>query len=225
MKATDVSYEQAFKVFLQTYIDAGLPEDNWYHDAKLAVQELADFYSIDFSVVVAVVAVLSPAQRWDQVLIATDEDGKQIVKYPNLDSASGLIKLWQDGHDLDSAKWSKIAGYPDNKIKAWLILEFNDDIYLSGNKVESFKENIVNPDGYVFVTIDRWMLRAFLQQPNYPEKLLKGYQDKQYSELRDAIKSVAGIYNVIPSAVQAAIWNYTRYQAGENLRGWAPLVG
>lgn len=216
MKSADISLDKAFNNFYQAYVQAGTPEDNWYFQANRDVQTLADYFGLDFKVAAAVVAVVSPAQRWDQYLL----DGT--VKYPNLDVAAGIIKLWQDGHDLSAARNSNLAGYPDNKGKAWMILEFQDDIYVSGNKVENFYRNIVNPDGYDDVTIDRWMLRAYLQAPNYPDKQLVGYTDTQYSILSDAVKMVADAFKTRPSAVQAGIWNYTRYQAGENTRGWSP---
>lgn len=103
----------------------------WYHHAKQDVQELANTYEINFPVMAAVVAVLSPGNKWVANLLAA-EKVVQKFKDPNLEI--------------------KINAYPKNVNKALKILEtgnigeLNLLGFVTGPKVSVFFKSLLNPD-------------------------------------------------------------------------------
>ena len=210
----DITEERALVSFFSAYVLAGMPNDSWYFQANEDVKLLADWYRVDFELVAAVVAVLSPAQRWDW-------DTVNGIIYPNLNAASAVLNAYVKGYDIDSIMGKgRGGGYSQNKKKAWHILQTGTIEQVKGPKVFAFFDNLLNPSTSKLVTADRWIGRAFLNDANFPDSYLSAiYGKKAYSILSGAISTIANIFGVSPLAAQAGIWNYTRYQGGENTRG------
>lgn len=215
LSAKDINYKQAHKTFLAAYVAAGTPKDSWYHEAHDDVKLLADYYDKPFHVVAAVVAVLSPQQRWDWLT-------KKGWIYPNLNTAVVVLHAYVNGYDISNIFGiGKGGGFGSNKRKAWAILESNDASLVSGEKVTSFYNNLLDPDNEDYVTIDQWMARAYAENPKLNSDFIGAVYGKiAYPILSDAIKDIAYAFKVVPNIVQAGIWNYTRLQAGESVRNF-----
>ena len=110
----------------------------WYAQALAQCNRLAIDYEVPLSIVVGVVAALSPNNKWDR----------------NIDNAHDMIKAYINGNDIDTFK---VSTYHAMKRKAWSILEAmpedDDQIVsiLNGQKIISFFQNIM---GYDTCTID-----------------------------------------------------------------------
>jgi GNAT superfamily N-acetyltransferase/predicted kinase len=96
----------------------------WYYHANKDVTTLSNNYGIDFRIAAAVVAVLSPGNKWLGNLYAAE---KTIQKFndPSLNIS--------------------ISAYGKNVIKALKILETGDVAYVKGPKVSVFFLSLVDP--------------------------------------------------------------------------------
>lgn len=90
----------------------------WYHNAKKEVEELAAKYNVDFFVTAALVAVLSPGNRWRTNLIAAEK------------MLSGV---------------EKINAYPKQLVRANQILKTGDVSLVTGPKVTVFFKSLIDP--------------------------------------------------------------------------------
>lgn len=90
----------------------------WYHNAKSDVEDLAKQYNLPFPVTAAIVAVLSPGNRWNGNLIAAER----------LISGS-----------------SRINSYPRQIQRAKNILQTGDVGLVTGPKVTVFFNSLMNP--------------------------------------------------------------------------------
>jgi hypothetical protein len=88
----------------------------------------------------------------------------------------------------------------------------NNPEVLSGSKVRSFWDNIVNPGTSRSVTIDTHMLRAMLNKPNMTEKqaqhLISG--PGRYEVLAQSVRVAARKAGVTPNQLQAIVWTQWR---------------
>lgn len=127
----------------QEEIDNGL---NWYARARQDAEAMAKRHEVALNVTVAVMAALSPNNRWER----------------NLMDADALIGAYMDGEAVESVS---VCTYNKMREKAWDILAFAHEPYnvdedlgdvdllhiLKGQKICSFFENIM---GYDSCTID-----------------------------------------------------------------------
>lgn len=90
----------------------------WYHNAKADVEELASQFSLPFPVMAAIVAVLSPGNKWNGNLLAAEK----------------LLK----GD-------TKINAYPRQAARALQILKTGDTKLVTGPKVTVFYKSLMDP--------------------------------------------------------------------------------
>lgn len=171
-------YEQATR---QEEIDGIL----WYASAKAACQELSEKYSVPLNVVVGVVAVLSPINKWDR----------------NLKDAENMLKSVQDGVHPDKVK---VCTFNSNKMKAWrMLVTHNVPAYLKGQKVNSFYANIMGDDS--IITIDGH-IRNVCNNEIVGMASGKRVTAKAYREITEAFKRVAASLNLMAYELQAIVW-------------------
>lgn len=186
------------------YLEAGKPHgSNWYHEAKADVMALAEKHGIDFKVVAAAVATLSPRVKW-----------RSKSSMPNLDAADNLIRGFR--HKQAKAKvYKNVAGFDHNKEKAWAIIRTGDVNYCRGPKVWAFFQNIIDPENDNYLTIDSWMTCIGLGLDYTQPKDDLVPTKKQAELIQKALRIVAYGYNMTSAVeLQAVLWEQAKAKAG-----------
>lgn len=156
----------------------------WYHNAKSDVEDLASHFNLPFPVAAAVVAVLSPGNRWNG----------------NLTAAERLL-----------SGQGKVNSYPKFVAKAKQILSTGNVGLVSGPKVTVFFNSLINPklvekdmvlDGHA---INIWRgEKTTLKDLSTP-----GSKDR--SRMIDDYQTAANELGVPVQAVQAVTWYIWKY--------------
>jgi hypothetical protein len=162
----------------------------WYYHANKDVTTLSNKYGIDFRIAAAVIAVLSPGNKW----------------LGNLYAAEKTIQKFND----PSVNIS-ISAYGKNVIKALKILETGDVGYVTGPKVSVFFLSLVDPqsvnkelvlDSHA---INIWfgIKRNLKQTPTISNKLR--------NQVLEDYKKAAQILGVSLQSLQAVTWYVWKY--------------
>jgi len=169
----------------------------WYSKAQCAAYDIAAKYDIAVYLVVAVIAALSPNNKWAR----------------NLVNADALIGAFLRGDGIDSVK---VSTYHKMKQKAWDILAARPDYdtakaMLKGQKITSFFCDIM---GEFNVTID-----GHARNIAYAEKV--GLTDDrtnigklEYRALQSAYEEAARQLGLMPYQLQAITWRVWRDRWG-----------
>jgi hypothetical protein len=169
----------------------------WYSKAQCAAYDIAAKYDIAVYLVVAVIAALSPNNKWAR----------------NLVNADALIGAFLRGDGIDSVK---VSTYHKMKQKAWDILAARPDYdtaktMLKGQKITSFFCDIM---GEFNVTID-----GHARNIAYAEKV--GLTDdrsnigvREYRALQAAYEEAARQLGLMPYQLQAITWRVWRDRWG-----------
>jgi len=181
---------------IKAVYNEALPEEKdywgrWYYNAKQDVQELADKYGINFPVMAAVTAVLSPGNKW----------------LGNLTAAERVVRRFKD-----TTLEIKINAYGRNIVKALKILETGDLGLVTGPKVSVFFKSLVDPESVAddlvldSHAINIWRgLKRNLKQTEKPsietrQKMVADYKQAA-SELGVRVQAL--------QAITWYIWKYT----------------
>ena len=158
----------------------------WYEEAM----QFADYLSITFNVskVVAagVISALSPNNRWER----------------NKIDAFNLIQAYKDGRTMEDVS---VCTYTNNKRRAWGILSGDAEMLRKARKTHAFALNVGAMDESV-VTIDKWMLRAFVTTSLKPKDVPTSCTPVQYDRLSAHFCKVARGMGYKPYELQAIIW-------------------
>jgi len=169
----------------------------WYPDAQKAAHIIAAKYGIAVYIVVAVIAALSPNNKWTR----------------NVINAEMLIAAFLRGDGIDAVK---VSTYHAMKKKAWDILAARPDYdgakrMLKGQKITSFFMDIM---GEFNVTID-----GHARNIAYDEKV--GLTDdrtnigvREYRALQAAYEEAARRLKLMPYQLQAITWRVWRDRWG-----------
>jgi len=169
----------------------------WYPNAQKAAHHIAIKYDIAVYLVVAVIAALSPNNKWTR----------------NLVNADALIGAFIRGDGIDSVK---VSTYHKMKAKAWDILAARPDYegaktMLKGQKITSFFMDIM---GEFNVTID-----GHARNIAYGERV--GLTDdrsnigvREYRALQAAYEEAARRVGLMPYQLQAITWRVWRDRHG-----------
>jgi hypothetical protein len=169
----------------------------WYDDAQKAAHDIALKYDIAVYLVVAVIAALSPNNKWSR----------------NVINADALIGAFVNGDGIDAVK---VSTYHKMKQKAWDILAARPDYetaktMLKGQKITSFFCDIM---GEFNVTID-----GHARNIAYDEKV--GLTDDrsnigklEYRALQAAYEEAARRLRLMPYQLQAITWRVWRDRWG-----------
>ena len=169
----------------------------WYPNAQKAAHDIAGKYDIAVYLVVAVIAALSPNNKWTR----------------NLVNADALIGAFIRGDGIDSVK---VSTYHKMKAKAWGILAARPDYdgakaMLKGQKITSFFCDIM---GEFNVTID-----GHARNIAYNERV--GLTDdrtnigvREYRALQAAYEEAARRVGLMPYQLQAITWRVWRDRHG-----------
>jgi len=164
----------------------------WYSNANKYASALALKYNIHVERVAAIIAALSPNNRWNR----------------NLIDAEALIKVYTNGGDPGSVK---VATFNKNKAKAIAILNGDGPFTtLGGRKVRAFLQCILGlyPDA---VCVDGHAYSIWLGQrvpttktPSISAKLYEQIAN-DYRKATDQINNITG-QHFTPAQVQAVTW-------------------
>ena len=169
----------------------------WYSDAQKAAHDIAARHGVAVYIAVAVIAALSPNNKWSR----------------NLTNADALIGAFIRGDGVDSVK---VSTYHKMKQKAWDILAARPDYdgakkMLKGQKITSFFCDIM---GEFNVTID-----GHARNIAYGERV--GLTDdrtnigvREYRALQAAYEEAARRVGLMPYQLQAITWRVWRDRHG-----------
>ena len=169
----------------------------WYSDAKQAAHDIAVRHGVPVYIVVAVIAALSPDNKWSR----------------NVVNADALIGAFVNGDGIDAVK---VSTYHKMKQKAWDILAARpnyDDAkkMLKGQKITSFFMDIM---GEFNVTID-----GHARNIAYDERV--GLTDdrtnigvREYRAIQAAYEEAARRLRLMPYQLQAITWRVWRDRHG-----------
>jgi len=200
-QATLIDHEKMIYNITSVYRDADETQHAegllWYSDAQKAAHDIAIKYDVPVYLVVAVIAALSPNNKWTR----------------NLVNADALIGAFVNGDGIDSVK---VSTYNKMKQKAWDILWALPDYdgakaMLKGQKITSFFMDIM---GEFNVTID-----GHARNIAYGERV--GLTDdrtnigvREYRALQAAYEEAARRVGLMPYQLQAITWRVWRDRHG-----------
>ncbi len=200
-QATLVDHEKMIYNIISVYRDADETQHAegliWYPNAQKAAYHIAVKYDIAVYIVVAVIAALSPNNKWSR----------------NVTNADALIGAFIRGDGIDSVK---VSTYHKMKQKAWDILAARPNYegakaMLKGRKITSFFMDIM---GEFNVTID-----GHARNIAYGERV--GLTDdrtnigvREYHALQAAYDEAARRVGLLPYQLQAITWRVWRDRHG-----------
>ena len=200
-QTTLVDHERMIYNITSVYRDADATQYNegllWYSDAQRAAYVIAEKYDVPVYIAVAVIAALSPNNKWSR----------------NVTNADALIGAFIRGDGLLSVK---VSTYHAMKRKAWDILAARPDYdgakaMLKGQKITSFFCDIM---GEFNVTID-----GHARNIAYGERV--GLTDdrtnigvREYRALQAAYQEAARRVGLMPYQLQAITWRVWRDRHG-----------
>lgn len=149
----------------------------WYWRAREECRNLAEKHNLPLETVVGVVAAISPRMRWDV----------------NIEQADRIIS--------GKKSWA----FKSNDDKARRIVQTGDTSILSGPKVTSFYQNILEPDHPDVVVVDTWAWRIWADK-----RTTKTIDKRLYWRVAADYREAARIAGITPSRLQAITWEYAR---------------
>ena len=202
---TDGGINNIINVYNEATPEEKLYWGKWYHHAKEEVQELAAQYNISFPVMAAVVAVLSPGNKWKSNLVAA-------------------IRVLEN-HE-------KVNSYPRNVILAKKILETGSLALVSGPKVTVFFNSLLDPD---LISSQMVLDGHAINIWRGSKVNLKGLKSPSTQERKQMIHDyheAASQLNVSVQALQAITWyiwkttkSDTKMMGEENAMGMGMATG
>ena len=200
-QATLVDHERMIYNIISVYRDADETQHAegllWYSDAQKAAHNIAVKYDVPVYIVVAVIAALSPNNKWSR----------------NIVNADALIGAFIRGDGLLSVK---VSTYHAMKRKAWDILMARPDYdgakaMLKGQKITSFFCDIM---GEFNVTID-----GHARNIAYGERVSltddrSNIGVREYRALQAAYEEAARRVGLMPYQLQAITWRVWRDRHG-----------
>lgn len=170
---------------------------NWYQDNHKVLLELCFELCVDMQTLCGVVAVLSPALRWEK----------------NVKQAIAVIT------DYHAGVTGQYMAYGANVNKAIRILDGESplDVMGKGKKVIAFFHNLLYCDiSLGYTTIDRHVCNILVNGKLAATKKSGDYvpTPKAYDVMQNAFVSVASEYGILPHCLQSAVWSYCADKSG-----------
>lgn len=150
---------------------------SWYNKAQQDVRNLANYFNMNFEVVAAIVATLSPGNKWVDNLLAAQK----------LINGAAVIHA-----------------YPANIQKSLKIKETNVPV-VSGPKVSIFYESLINPNKVNNdIVLDGHAINIWLGKKTSLKGV--GISKSLREKIIDDYRSAASELGKTPQAVQATTW-------------------
>ncbi len=178
----------------------------WYRLANEWVDTVVEESGVDARIISAVLAALSPQNKWEQNKVDT----------------RGMVNAYVNGHGIDYVTVSTFGG---NKRKAWQFLQGHT--WKNGMKTTCFVDNIVNFKTSQRATIDIWAVRVAMNNPDFglkceecsvrlEKKTAHGASltATDYTNIEEMYTEVAKEYGELPLETQAIAWVTMKREAG-----------
>jgi hypothetical protein len=162
---------------------------NWYLEASIFAQELADTHQINYFKVCGIIAALSPLKNWD-------ENKRIAINFILTGRASHTRLMTQKARTI-------LTSLEDDNLDDTILATLN------GNKIKNFFINIAYPAHESAVTIDRHALSICLNRSIKKQDYV-GITNLQYNFFAEAYIEASEILNVLPCMVQAVTWEKWR---------------
>lgn len=168
---------------------------NWYRKTRVL---LIKKYGKNYKLFSGLLASTSPRFQ-----VKRNYNTSLIIYNDYINNPSNFLK-YAIGNKKQFIKKYKLLPAHYNNIIRTLSHNFinGKKLVLSGNKVNSFYNNIIG--NYQYVTIDIWMLKYF----NYEGNLTI----KKYKYFTRIIRKLSVKYNLLPCELQAILWEKIRYK-------------
>ena len=163
----------------------------WYYNAKNDVQEIASKHEINFPVMAAVTAVLSPGNKW----------------LGNLLAAERVVKKFKD-----PSTQIKINAYPRQIQRALQILETGNIGLVTGPKVSVFFKSLLDPESVAHdLVLDSHAINIWRGVKRSIKQTEKPSLKTRESMVEDYKKAAAELGIPVQSlqAITWYIWKYT----------------
>ena len=158
----------------------------WYAEAQAFAGHLSQKFNVSRECAAGVVSALSPNNRWER----------------NKMDADAVLTAVRDGVPVDQVR---VCTYDANKLKAFEIAKGNRQILQKSPKTYAFARNVGEMDP-MFVTIDKWHLRACQTASKSPRNCREACTPAQYRALQADCLKVAQEYGVDGHVLQATVW-------------------
>ena len=163
--------------------------EKWYRDARLFAFQVSKKYGVSFRKVSAILAALSPRNRWER----NKEDCITLIKECQVFEVNAKYATY--GAMVQKAK--NIYNSPIDSIQVMLKL-------LNGQKISAFFLNIYDIQSDC-VTVDSWIqlisLGKYLSVDERPS-----LKKTEYKLISESIREIAALNKVTPPVMQAILW-------------------
>lgn len=181
------------------------PAARWYEAAHEACRNISRSTGLGMATVVAVVAALSPRNKWGR----------------NLTDAAAMAAAYVAG-GVDAAAAVRVCTFNSNKRKAVALLAgaTPDDVLSDSKgrvrKTLTFHRNILQPEasGAVEVTVDGHALAIMLGERITLDKVPSISSQKRWDYCQSVYLEAARRLNVRPSELQSVTWAGYRHRHG-----------
>lgn len=187
--------ENIIKYFLdarENEITEGL---SWYADAQTFCEGVATEYDVTVRQVAYAVAALSPRTRWEE----------------NKRFAEGVVRGYVSGMKVSEIKSKFAPTFASAVALAWVIVANKDYTLLTGRKVRSFLDNIINRNSEK-ITVDVWANRVWLNDLKTNRNITDvryGLCEQDYITAFEQVKgTVRGLEHAYQ--LQAIVWVVAR---------------
>jgi hypothetical protein len=176
---------------------------SWYFEANAFAAELAAKHSVSIEIASGVISAVSPRMPWLRNKKVADAILAQFRDYSQLSA-------------MDAAKAIGMALSANVSMAVRIARGEDIETVLTGIKRRSFFNNIIDPAHSDSVTVDTWMLMAFVNTTGTDkatalkyitscEKSLNG-TGAGYYVISEAVREAAQAMDLMPSQVQALYW-------------------
>lgn len=188
---TNVNTVTMARNILDVYSVVGDATAQWYELRHMEIEQVCTEQSISIEQGCAVMAVLSPALRWERNF----SEGKRLIE----DHKENIMRNY--------------TAYGQNVVKAWRILDGESiDSVLGGNKVKSFYRNLLLATNYV--TVDRHAINIAVNGVNSGISGSYTTTNKAYDLFASSYVLAASYTKLLPYQLQAAVWSYCADKSG-----------
>lgn len=163
--------------------------EKWYRDARLFCYEISRKYDVSFRKVCAILAALSPRNKWQR----NKADCESLVKY-----------LKQGGKMPQCATYSAMVNKAIKLYHSKVDSTFTMLTILNGQKIKAFFLNIYDFNSDC-VTVDSWIQLISLGEYLAVDKR-PSLSKNDYRLIEESIKEIASTKGVKPPVMQAVLW-------------------
>jgi len=165
----------------------GIAKKGWY---ARALKQIKEKYPEDYKLFIGILAGTSPRQTVEKNLLMT-------VK---------IYRTWIDkGRPLDDISLQELAKLSDLPAREGNVIRAFKGLPLSGNKVESFRRNLLGD--LDAVTIDTWMLTYSGLKDNLNKAMYIAYSHR--------VKKASQKLKWYPAEVQETVWSWVYSQVNK----------